>query len=145
MAIASNVIQLRQQRKKRRPLTPQQRNILQAERSGTRAVRAKYQARTESEKEVLAARYSAETAAYRDVESARTKGYYKRHVGTKVIDASVKNPIVNPIILIFGVMALLIIFYMVVTSADAFSGFLGSTQTGLRKLSTTSPLFERNS
>lgn len=145
MAVArakSNVVPLR---RKRRPLTNQQRNILQAERSGIRAVRAKSAARQEAAEAQYAARTESEVAIARARESERTKGYYKRHTGTKVIGAvaTASKPVANPILLIILTIAGLIIFYLFVTSAEAFTGFTKSLQTGLSKLSTTSPLFVR--
>lgn len=143
MVVASNVIQLKQQRKKRRALTNQQRNILQAERSGKRAVAARYRARTASEQDIAGARYQANVAETREKEGIRTRAGYKRQVGRSAISSAGSNPVLHSTILIVVTMAILIVFYLTVTSATAFEGFLGSLQNGLRKLSTTSPLFER--
>jgi VIT1/CCC1 family predicted Fe2+/Mn2+ transporter len=71
--------------------------------------------------------------------AARAAKYQDRAISTVGVFAA---PAINPILLVVFTMAALIVFYLVVTSAQEFSGFLGSIQTGLRKLSTTSPLFE---
>lgn len=123
--------------------TVRQREIRSAANAGIKTVRAKYEAKSASEERIASAKTAQRVITAEETERARTRGYYQRHVGTRAVGAiaSGSKPVVNPIFLVIGTMAGLIIFYDFVTHGPQAAGFFASLSNGLSKLSSTSPLF----
>lgn len=118
----------------RRPLTDEQRNILQAERSHRR-MQADITEQT-AQREAFHKQTRVET------ESELAGGRRNRAITGKVASTATPSSDSGLIMTTIFVIVGLALFYNLVTNAGKFSGFVGTTGDFLHKLSSTTPLFQ---